>query len=109
MATTRFIQLDRARFEKALAKRGLNRKNVSIELGYSDYFLNNACNRGKLALSAAVMLETVYHIKPDEYAPIEDEQQQGEWARAFAILIKRTEPKELKEVIKDAFREVLAE
>lgn len=109
MAKTRTIPLDRERLEQALTKRGLNMKRVSNELGYSTYFLASSCGRGNIALSAAVMLETIYNIKPEEYAPIEDEQQQGEWARAFAILIKRTEPKELKEVIKDAIREVLAE
>lgn len=103
------VPVDRENLRRALYKRGLNAQSVSKGMGHAAQYLSNACSYGQISLSGAKTLEALYNVKPEEYAPDGEAETQGEWARAFAILIKRTEPNELKEIIKDAIREVLAE
>lgn len=108
------VKVDEEKLKKALAKRGYSRGQASKEMGFSESYLHNTAKTGYLALHAIKSLELMFNIKPEEYAPAEatlakPEPPQNEWARAFAILIKRTEPNELKELIKEAIREVLSE
>lgn len=107
------VEIDREKLRRALEKRGYSFIKASKEMGFSDSYLNTVTKDGCLALHAIRSLEATFNIKPEEYAPAEatpaDVVVQNEWARAFAILIKRTEPNELKELIKEAVREVLNE
>lgn len=104
------VEVDREKLNKALAKRGQSLYTASVEIGHSNNYLNTVSKEGSIAMHAAKALEAIYNIKPEEYAPTPaTEPPQDEWARAFAILIKRTEPNELKEIIKEAVREVLSE
>lgn len=106
------VEIDRERLRRALEKRGYSFIKASKEMGFSDSYLNTVTKDGCLALHAIRSLEATFNIKPEEYAPAEAtpaDVAQNEWARAFAILIKRTEPNELKELIKEAIREVLSE
>lgn len=104
------VEIDRERLRRALEKRGYSFIKASKEMGFSDSYLNTVTKDGCLALHAIRSLEATFNIKAEEYAPTPvTEPPQNEWARAFAILIKRTEPNELKELIKEAVREVLSE
>lgn len=107
------VEVDREKLVKALAKRGQSLYTASGEIGHSNNYLNVVSKEGSIAMHAAKALEAIYNIKPEEYAPADatpaNVVAQNEWARAFAILIKRTEPNELKELIKEAVREVLSE
>lgn len=106
------VAVDREKLNKALAKRGQSFYTASDEIGHSNNYLNTVSKEGSIAMHAAKALEAIYNIKPEEYAPADatpTDGAQNEWARAFAILIKRTEPNELKELIKEAVREVLNE
>lgn len=104
------VEIDRERLRRALEKRGYSFIKASKEMGFSDSYLNTVTKDGCLALHAIRSLEATFNIKPEEYAPTPaTEPPQDEWERAFAILIKRTEPNELKELIKEAVREVLNE
>lgn len=108
----RKVEIDRERLRRALEKRGYSFVKASKEMGFSDSYLNTVTKDGDLALHAIRSLEATFHIKPEEYAPADAtpaDVAQNEWARVFAILIKRTEPNELKELIKKAVREVLNE
>lgn len=107
------IEVDKDKLIKALAKRGKSLYSASIEIGHSGNYLNTISNEKSIAAHAAKALELAFNIKPEEYAPADDTPAGGgarnEWARAFALLIKRTEPNELKELIKEAVSEVLNE
>lgn len=106
------VEVDRDKLVKALAKRGQSLYTAPVEIGHSNNYLNVVSKEGSIATHAAKALEAIYNIKPEEYAPANTtpaDGAQNEWARAFAILIKRTEPNELKELIKEAVREVLSE
>lgn len=106
------IEVDKDKLIKALAKRGQSLYSASIEIGHSGNYLNTVSNEKSIAAHAAKALELAFNIKPEEYAPADATPARGaqnEWARAFALLIKRTEPNELKELIKEAVSEVLNE
>lgn len=105
------VEVDRDKLVKALAKRGKTFCSASIEIGHSKNYLNSVTKEGAIAAHAAKALEAIYNIKPEEYARVTPAEggARNEWTRAFALLIKRTEPNELKELIKEAVREVLNE
>lgn len=69
MATTKMTPVSGERLNLVFAKRGLTKSEVSERMGYSDSYLTTASSRGEMSTAAAVALEAIYGIKPDEYAP----------------------------------------
>lgn len=69
MATTKMTPVSGEKLNLVFAKRGLTKTEVSERLGYADSYLATASSRGEMSTAAAVALEAIYEIKPDEYAP----------------------------------------
>ena len=61
--------VDKAKLYRLLEKRNLTAKEVSIELGYSRFFLSNCAGRGVINTPSAKMLEKLFNIRPEDYAP----------------------------------------
>lgn len=86
-----------------LESRGIDRNALSETLGFGRYYINSACNRGKIGKSATVSLDKLYGIDPSIYV-IDDE----------VIPVKKEEPKDiidydrLYEVVKNAMLDALA-
>lgn len=64
------VEVDRDRLYNSLKVRGLVAQTISLEMGFSKWFIANSASRGHISASAAKLLETMYGIKPDEYMPI---------------------------------------
>lgn len=78
MSNTQTVPVDRERMYEAIKKRGLTSSEVSLALGYDKTYITSICGNGKMSLSAAKFLETLYHIMPEEYAPITEKVVQKE-------------------------------
>ena len=71
MAGMKVLEVDKDRMMEALKKRGLTMSNVSKEIGFEGGYLSKCCERGKISIPASKMLESLYHLNPEEYKPIE--------------------------------------
>lgn len=64
--------VDGTKLSYELKKRGLNGKNVSIDMGYNSSFIANAISRGKINYPGMKMLTTFYNIRLEDIAPDEN-------------------------------------
>ena len=65
--------IDGKKLSNELQKRGLTKAGVSQELGYSPVFVNNVCARNVINTPATLLLEKLYNIKYEDYAPDKEE------------------------------------
>lgn len=64
------VKVDNAKFRAIFAKKGITLRDASIECGFTpSYFSNQTSKTSMIAKSAAMLLESVYGIKPEDYAP----------------------------------------
>ena len=68
MATVRMMKIDSDKMEHALQKRGLKKARVSREIGRTDSYISQICNKGEIAVATLKMLDVLYNIKADEIA-----------------------------------------
>ena len=109
-------QLNEMSLKKALEKRGLTMKEASEGIGHSINYLGGVVRKGVIPNSAILSLKAIYNIQPEEYI-IEDADTDGRVNEdelkfslyALRMLLQRTKEDELKEIMKQAGREVLAE
>ena len=52
-----------------LTRRGLTPSEASREMGVNADYLSNACGRGEMPKRAAIYLERIFRISPNDYAP----------------------------------------
>lgn len=72
--TTTMKKIDGKKLSNELQKRGLTKAGASKELGYSSVFMNNACARNVINTPATLLLEKLYNIKYEDYAPDKEEE-----------------------------------
>lgn len=65
--------IDGKKLNNELRKRELTKAGVSQELGYSPVFISNACARNVINTPATLLLEKLYNIKYEDYAPDKEE------------------------------------
>lgn len=70
MATKKGHDVDKSRLYAALKQRGASAQTASRASGYNDGFLSNACYEGKLTDTTVILLEKIYGIKEEEFAPV---------------------------------------
>lgn len=70
----KYVKVDKIKMEQALAKRGLNKNEVSIGIGYGRSYISNACMDGNkgVNMAAVIGLEAKYGINREEYELIEE-------------------------------------
>lgn len=66
------VSVSKEKLYRELEKRGLNHSEVSTEIGFAQWFISNSASRGKINRTGAIMLEKLYNIKPEDYAPDPD-------------------------------------
>lgn len=97
-AIRKFAQMDFERFKDVLAAKGLDLEIVANELGYERTIFANAARTEGLRYGAAIALEHLYGISPDDYAPRRG--QAKEKQLEFGYL-------QLRQVVRDIIREEL--
>lgn len=70
MAMKKGHDVDKSRLYAALKQRGASAQTASRAFGYNDGFLSNACYEGKLTDTTVILLEKVYGIKEEDFAPV---------------------------------------
>lgn len=68
-------QIDGKKLEKILSERGIGRKEASVEIGFSEYFIGNCILRNTMNTSAIKGLELRYNIKPDDFVIHEEKEE----------------------------------
>lgn len=66
---TNFVNVDNEKLHKEIERRGLKITQMSREMGYGKSTLGEAARSGKMKYTQALLLERLYNIKPEEYAP----------------------------------------
>lgn len=66
------VKVDDEKFRKELKRRGLHITAISKEMGYGKSSISEAIRRGKLHQTQALLIEKMYNIKPEDYAPAEE-------------------------------------
>lgn len=66
------VKVDDEKFRKELKRRGLHITAISKEMGYGKSSISGAIRRGKLHQTQALLIEKMYNIKPEDYAPAEE-------------------------------------
>lgn len=81
MANKREVDMclvDRERLLKAISKKKLNPNTLSEDMGFSRTYLTSSVGRdGKISKTCALLLESKYGIKYDDYKPIVEEKPVG--------------------------------
>ena len=67
-----FVKVDNEKFHKELRRRGLQITVISREMGYGKSTIGEAVRGGKLKQTQAILMEKLYNIKPEDYAPTEE-------------------------------------
>lgn len=67
--------VDKARIQECFDKRGLKQSDVSHEIGYERGYITNSILEGRFTKTAAILLEKLYNIKPEDYKPDEVEEE----------------------------------
>lgn len=72
-----YLTINPEALAKALSVRNLNLAEVSVAMGYNRTYLVKCLNgTGKISNQAALLLERMYHILPDEYIAREEPAQE---------------------------------
>ena len=67
------VAVDKTRFDDAIKRRGLIAYKMSIDMGYGKSNLGMAVKSGHFTATQAVLLESLFGIKPEEYEPMAEE------------------------------------
>ena len=67
MSRAKMNEINGEKLREAIHKRGITCKMASREMGRSDLYLTQACYTGRLSEASAVLLESLYNIKREEY------------------------------------------
>lgn len=65
------MEINGLKLENAITSRGMTLPYVSLELGFSKWFLNNCKSRGSMNKAGVVGLQNRFGIAYDEYKPDE--------------------------------------
>ena len=95
------MEIDARKLTRALAKNGYSIANAGVAMGRSKSYFDHILKEGYATKSTLIMLEAVMGIKYEDIAP--DAPETG-----GDVAIATSEAR-LKELIKEAIREVLAE
>ena len=114
MKNTKMLEIEVEKLRSALEKRGKSFQQASEEIGHSKGYLRMCTKEGRLAMHAVKALQAIYNIHPEEYAVSEDgggvnEEELRFSLYALRMLLQRTKPEELKELIKEAVKEAFQE
>lgn len=72
-----YLTIDPEALAKAFSVRNLNLAEASVAMGYNRTYLVKCLNStGKISNQAALLLERMYHILPDEYIAREEPAQE---------------------------------
>lgn len=66
---SKWYPVDKDKLYSAFKKRDLTASEVSLELGYSKWFISKSADRGTITQAVGMMLDKIYNIKPEDYAP----------------------------------------
>ena len=96
MKNSTMIEIDGQRLKEILSKRGLTLAEVAREMGYATGFMNNVCSRNVINMTAAKMLNMIYHVPLDDYKKPEPP---AEPESEFEQLTLNTEQKQVEPLI----------
>jgi len=74
---SKWYPVNKDKLYQAFKKRNLTASEFSIELGYSKWFIAKSADRGTFTQAVVMMLDKIYNIKPEDYAP--DPEPVEEW------------------------------
>lgn len=73
MAKKLMYPVDAQKMRDALTQRGLMFTEVSNAIGYESGYISGVLNEKKIAKAAAMLLERIYNIQPEDYKPETEE------------------------------------
>lgn len=111
MRNHNLVEIDAEKLKRQILKRGYTFKTASIEIGKSYNYFSKATNEGTLPASTVLLIDRVLGIDESLYVIKEEPEKEPEASpdivRALAILLARTEPEKLKEIVREVIQEVL--
>lgn len=102
---TNFVNVDNEKLHKEIERRGLKITQMSREMGYGKSTLGEAARSGKMKYTQALLLERLYNIKPEEYAPTAESSGGAEVSQTNANELYTTIYAAVYNAVKQAWRE----
>lgn len=105
------VEVDAEKLKRQLLKRGYTFKKAAAEIGKSYNYFSKLSEGGRLPASTVLLIDRVLGIDESLYVIKEEPEKEPEASpdivRALAILLARTEPEKLKEIVREVIQEVL--
>ena len=108
MKASTTVKVNGEAIRRALLKRGVKITEASKAIGMSACYLSRALSGDEMRESNFKLLCYTYNLDPREYLvkPEAEEIPVDDVAKVLRILLQRTEPGNVKKLIKEAYREL---
>lgn len=71
MKQNKFYAIDPVKLQKAIDEKGLQKSQMSVDMGYSRNFLSHVMDRKKISFVGANLLKSLFNIPIEEYETID--------------------------------------